>query len=289
MKKQTGLGRGLEDLFAENSIDITAEEGQVIFVGISEVEPNKSQPRKFFDKEKIAELASSIAEHGLLQPIIVRKVGERYQIISGERRWRASRMAGQTEIPVIVKEIDDKTALEIGLIENLQREDLNAVEEAKGYKTLIEEYGLTQEEISKRVGKSRPVVANAMRILALPQEILDLVLAGKLTSGHARALLPLMETYSPEKLLELAKEIVDKDLTVRQIEALSKEKKEPTDKKPKVRKNEIYYAEIEENISKQWGRKATIKPTGKKGGTITLEYYNEDDFNALLEAMQINL
>ena len=198
-------------------------------------------------------------------------------------------MAGQTEIPVIVKEIDDKTALEIGLIENLQREDLNAVEEAKGYKTLIEEYGLTQEEISKRVGKSRPVVANAMRILALPQEILDLVLAGKLTSGHARALLPLMETYSTEKLSELAKEIVDKDLTVRQIEALSKEKKEPTDKKPKVRKNEIYYAEIEENISKQWGRKATIKPTGKKGGTITLEYYNEDDFNALLEAMQINL
>ena len=288
MKKQTGLGRGLEDLFAENSIDITVEEGQVTFVGISEVEPNKSQPRKFFDKEKIAELSTSIAEHGLLQPIIVRKVGERYQIISGERRWRASRMAGLTEIPVIVKDIDDKTALEIGLIENLQREDLNAVEEAKGYRTLIDEYGLTQEEIAKRVGKSRPVVANALRILALPQDILDLVLAGKLTSGHARALLPLMETYSPEKLLPLAKDIIDKDLTVRQIENLSKEKKDKTEKQPKVRKNEIYYAEIEENISKQWGRKAKITPTGKKGGTITLEYYNDDDFNALLEALNIN-
>jgi len=288
MKKQTGLGRGLEDLFAENSIDITVEEGQVTFVGISEVEPNKSQPRKFFDKEKIAELSISIAEHGLLQPIIVRKVGERYQIISGERRWRASRMAGLTEIPVIVKDIDDKTALEIGLIENLQREDLNAVEEAKGYRTLIDEYGLTQEEIAKRVGKSRPVVANALRILALPQDILDLVLAGKLTSGHARALLPLMETYSPEKLLQLAKDIIDKDLTVRQIENLSKEKKDKTEKQPKVRKNEIYYAEIEENISKQWGRKAKITPTGKKGGTITLEYYNDDDFNALLEALNIN-
>ena len=288
MKKQTGLGRGLEDLFAENSIDITVEEGQVTFVGISEVEPNKSQPRKFFDKEKIAELSTSIAEQGLLQPIIVRKVGERYQIISGERRWRASRMAGLTEIPVIVKDIDDKTALEIGLIENLQREDLNAVEEAKGYRTLIDEYGLTQEEIAKRVGKSRPVVANALRILALPQDILDLVLAGKLTSGHARALLPLMETYSPEKLLQLAKDIIDKDLTVRQIENLSKEKKDKTEKQPKVRKNEIYYAEIEENISKQWGRKAKITPTGKKGGTITLEYYNDDDFNALLEALNIN-
>ena len=288
MKKQTGLGRGLEDLFAENSIDITVEEGQVTFVGISEVEPNKSQPRKFFDKEKIAELSTSIAEHGLLQPIIVRKVDERYQIISGERRWRASRMAGLTEIPVIVKDIDDKTALEIGLIENLQREDLNAVEEAKGYRTLIDEYGLTQEEIAKRVGKSRPVVANALRILALPQDILDLVLAGKLTSGHARALLPLMETYSPEKLLQLAKDIIDKDLTVRQIENLSKEKKDKTEKQPKVRKNEIYYAEIEENISKQWGRKAKITPTGKKGGTITLEYYNDDDFNELLEALNIN-
>ena len=197
-------------------------------------------------------------------------------------------MAGLTEIPVIVKDIDDKTALEIGLIENLQREDLNAVEEAKGYRTLIDEYGLTQEEIAKRVGKSRPVVANALRILALPQDVLDLVLAGKLTSGHARALLPLMETYSPEKLLQLAKDIIDKDLTVRQIENLSKEKKDKTEKQPKVRKNEIYYAEIEENISKQWGRKAKITPTGKKGGTITLEYYNDDDFNALLEALNIN-
>ena len=227
MKKQTGLGRGLEDLFAENSIDISVDDGQVIFVGISEVEPNKGQPRKFFDKEKIAELASSVAEHGLLQPIIVRKNGQRYQIISGERRWRASRMAGLKEIPVIVRDIDDRTALEIGLIENLQREDLNAVEEARGYRQLIDEYGLTQEEIAKSVGKSRPAVANAMRILALPQEVLDLVLAGKLSSGHARAMLPLMETMPPEKLILLAKDVVDKDITVRQIENMSRVRKAP--------------------------------------------------------------
>ncbi len=288
MKKQTGLGRGLEDLFAENSIDMPVEEGQVSFVEITQVEPNKSQPRKLFDKEKISELSSSIAEHGLLQPIIVRKTGDRYQIISGERRWRASRMAGLTEIPVIIKELDDKSALEIGLIENLQREDLNAVEEAQGYRTLIDEYGLTQEEISKRVGKSRPAVANAMRILVLPKQILDLVLAGKLSSGHARALLPLMETYTEEKLIKLAKDIVDRDLSVRQVENLSKKKPAASDSKKPVRKNDIYYAEIEESISKRWGRKAKITPSGKKGGTITLEYYNDDDFNALLDALNIN-
>ena len=285
MKKQTGLGRGLEDLFAENSIDISVDDGQVIFVGISEVEPNKGQPRKFFDKEKIAELASSVAEHGLLQPIIVRKNGQRYQIISGERRWRASRMAGLKEIPVIVRDIDDRTALEIGLIENLQREDLNAVEEARGYRQLIDEYGLTQEEIAKSVGKSRPAVANAMRILALPQEVLDLVLAGKLSSGHARAMLPLMETMPPEKLILLAKDVVDKDITVRQIENMSRVRKAPGPEK--ARKNGIYYAELEENISRQLGRKAKISPSGKKGGTVILEYYSDEDFNALLEALNI--
>ncbi len=285
MKQQKGLGRGLEDLFAENAIDITADDGHVIFVGISEVEPNKAQPRKYFDREKIAELSSSIAEHGLLQPIIVRKYGQRYQIISGERRWRASRMAGLKEIPVIIKEIDDKTALEIGLIENLQREDLNAVEEARGYRQLIDEYGLTQEEIAKSVGKSRPAVANSMRILALPQEVLDLVLAGKLSSGHARAMLPLMETLPPEKLVALAKEIVEKDLTVRQVENMSRVRKAPGAKKP--RKNGIYYAELEETISRQLGRKTKIAPSGKKGGTVILEYYNDEDFNALMEALNI--
>ncbi|MBQ6171208.1 MAG: ParB/RepB/Spo0J family partition protein [Clostridia bacterium] len=284
MKKQTGLGRGLEDLFAENSIDVTAEEGQIINVSVSDVEPNREQPRKYFDKEKIAELSSSIAEHGLLQPIIVRKNGDRYVIISGERRWRASRMAGLKEVPVIVKETDDKTALELALIENLQREDLNAVEEAKGYKILAEEYSLTQEQIAKRVGKSRPAVANAMRILSLPDEILDLVLAGKISSGHARALLPLTEKYPKEKLLLLAKEIVEKDIPVRKIENLAKMPETKGEKKQ--RKNDIYYAELEDGISRKLGRKAKIVPS-KKGGTITLEYYDDDDFDTLLAMLDI--
>ena len=284
MKKQTGLGRGLEDLFAENSIDIAADEGNIVTVSISDVEPNKEQPRKYFDKDKISELASSIAEHGLLQPITVRKNGERYKIVSGERRWRASRMAGLTEIPVIIRDTDDKTALELALIENLQREDLNAVEEAKGYKTLAEDYGLTQEEISKKVGKSRPAVANAMRILALPEEILSLVLAGKISSGHARALLPLAEKYPKEKLVALAKEIAEKDIPVRKIENLSKVPEKKSEKMP--RKNDIYYAEIEDGLSRKLGRKAKIVPT-KKGGTITLEYYDENDFETLLEMLDI--
>lgn len=284
MKKQTGLGRGLEDLFAENSIDIASDEGQIINVPVSDVEPNREQPRKYFDKEKIAELSSSIAEHGLLQPIIVRKNGDRYTIISGERRWRASRMAGLKEVPVIVKETDDKTALELALIENLQREDLNAVEEAKGYKNLAEEYSLTQEQIAKRVGKSRPAVANAMRILALPDEILDLVLAGKISSGHARALLPLTEKYPKEKLLLIAKEIVEKDIPVRKIENLSKAPETKGGKKP--RKNDIYYAELEDGISRKLGRKAKIVPA-KKGGIITLEYYDDNDFDTLLAMLDI--
>ena len=285
MKKQTGLGRGLEDLFAENEIDMAPEEGQIVFLPVSDVEPDRSQPRKYFDKEKIAELSASIAEHGLLQPIIVRKNGERYSIVSGERRWRASRMAGLTEVPVIIRDIDDKSSLELALIENLQREDLNAVEEARGYKRLSEDYGLTQEQIAKRVGKSRPVVANAMRILALPEEILDYVLAGKLTSGHARALLPLTEKYPKEKLVLLAKDIIEKDIPVRKIENLSKLPPPRTIPK-KPRKNDIYYAEIEENISKRLGRKAKISPSGK-GGTVTLEYYSGEDFETLLEMLDI--
>jgi ParB family chromosome partitioning protein len=284
MKKQTGLGRGLEDLFAENSLDIAAEEGQIIYVPISDVEPNREQPRKHFDKEKIAELSSSIAEHGLIQPITVRKNGERYRIVSGERRWRASRMAGLKEVPVIIREIDDKTALELALIENLQREDLNAVEEARGYKTLAEDYSLTQEQIAKRVGKSRPAVANAMRILALPDEILDLVLTGKISSGHARALLPLTERYTKEKLIALAKEIAEKDIPVRKIENLAKLPDKKTAKTE--RKNDIYYAEIEDGLSRRLGRKTKIAPS-KKGGTIIIEYYDEDDFNTLIEMLEI--
>jgi len=280
--KKNSLGRGLDELFSDNSIEQEVEEGQVIKLPISDVEPNKNQPRKLFDREKLTELSSSIAEHGLLQPITVRKVGERYQIISGERRWRASRMAGLMEIPAIVREIDDKTTLELGLIENLQREDLNVVEEAKGYKALIEEFEYTQEQVAKRVGKSRPAVANAMRILSLPESILTYVLDGKLSSGHARAMLPLTETFSEAELIKLAKEIIDKDLTVRDIEAMSKKKpKEPKKAKPK----NIYYKEIEDEFSGSWGRKVKINKTAK-GGTVTIDFYGDDDLNTLIDLLR---
>ncbi|MGN0988959.1 MAG: ParB/RepB/Spo0J family partition protein [Eubacteriales bacterium] len=284
--KKTGLGRGLDELFAENNIDIS-DEKQITKVRISEVEPNKEQPRKTFEKEKLEELASSIAEHGLLQPVIVRKIGDRYQIISGERRWRASRMAGLIEIPVIVKDIDDKTALEIGLIENLQREDLNAVEEAQGYKALTDEYGLTQEEISRRIGKSRPAIANSMRILSLPKSVLDCVLDGSLTSGHCRALLTLREKIGDEeKFLEAVKQVIAKEMTVRDVENLAKHYGEAP-KTPKM--GNIYYQEIEEDISRSWGRKIKIKSSGKGEkvhGRIELEYYNRDDLENLIELLK---
>ncbi len=285
--KKTGLGRGLDELFSENEIIGEEQEKQVTKVRISEVEPNKDQPRKTFEKEKLEELASSISEHGLLQPVIVRKYGDRYQIISGERRWRASRMAGLTEIPVIVKDIDDKTALEIGLIENLQREDLNAVEEAKGYKALTEEYNLTQEEISRRIGKSRSAIANSMRILALPDSVLDCVLDGTLTSGHCRALLTLREKIgNEEKFLGMVKNIIAREMSVRDVENLAKNYKD----EPKIPKEgNIYYQEIENDISRTWGRKIKIKSSGsgeKIHGKIELEYYDRDDFENLIEILK---
>ena len=222
-----GLGRGLEGLFEDNApLTDEADGKNLVFVKISDVEPSRDQPRKSFDRQTLEELASSIADRGLLQPIIVRRAdGDRYRIVSGERRWRAARIAGLTEVPVIIKDLSDKEALEIGLIENLQRENLNIVEEAKGYKALIDEFSLTQEQVAEKVGKSRPAIANAMRILALPEETLDLVLEGKLSSGHARALLPLAErAESKKKFSELVKMIIDKGLTVRDVENLAKKK-----------------------------------------------------------------
>lgn len=287
-----GLGRGLEGLFEDNTplLDET-DEKQLIFVKISDIEPNRDQPRKEFDKQALEELASSIADRGLLQPIIVRKIGEDgYQIVSGERRWRASRMAGLTEVPVLVKDLTDKEALEIGLIENLQRENLNVVEEAKGYKALIDEFDMTQEQVAEKVGKSRPAIANAMRILALPEETLDLVLEGKLSSGHARALLPLAErAESKKKFSELVKMIIEKGLTVRDVENLAK-KKRPLTRTKKESANDIYYKEISNELSSNYGRKVKIVPSGKAKskvkGTIVLEYYSDDDLNTLIDMLK---
>lgn len=284
-----GLGKGLNSLFEENKTDFEESQKELIQVPITQVEPNKAQPRKTFEKDALDELASSIAQNGMLQPIIARPLQNgQYQIVSGERRWRAARLAGLREVPVIVKELDDKTTLEIGLIENLQREDLNIVEEAKGYRVLIEEFSLTQEEVAKRVGKSRPVIANAMRILALPEKVLDLVLEGQLSSGHARALLPLQELYEPQAFIKLVEQIVQKGLTVRDVENMAKKK--PGKKQKTEDKNAIYYASLCEDLSKSWGRKFRIKSEksakGKEKGTILIEYYSKDDFENLIEKLK---
>ncbi|MBQ6809546.1 MAG: ParB/RepB/Spo0J family partition protein [Clostridia bacterium] len=291
--KKSGLGRGFDSLFMDNEIETSDQQKENLKVRLSDVEPNKAQPRKYFDKEKLEELASSIREHGLLQPIIVRKIDDKYQIISGERRWRACRMAGLAEVPVIIKDLDEKQVLEIGLIENLQREDLNGVEEAEGYRSLIDDFGLTQEEVAKRVGKSRPAVANALRILALPKEVLALVSSGKLSSGHARALLPLTKICDEAKIIEIANDVVEKDITVRELENLAKrlEKSSEPKEKPKKASGEadIYFKQIAEDLSNAWGRKVKISSSSKDGkvkGTVEFEFYDNEDFNNLLDIIQ---
>lgn len=287
-----GLGKGLEGLFEDNLRTEEEEQGAGILkiVRISSVEPNRSQPRKTFEKEKIDELAQSIRENGVLQPLIVRENGRnRYQIISGERRWRASKLAGLEEVPVIVRDLDEQKVLEVALIENLQREDLNAVEEARGYKNLMENFGLTQEQIAERVSKSRPAVANAMRILALPDEILDMVESGELTSGHARALLALADRVkNREELIRTAKTVAEKKLSVRAVEDMVKKPRKLTRKKPAA-DDAVYYRKISEQLTRAWGRRITVNPgeekNGKKEGTVVLEYYSMDDLNDLIEKL----
>ncbi len=269
--RKTGLGRGLDSLFGENA----ADSNQLTELRLSEIEPNRAQPRKEFDEAALQELADSIAEHGLLQPITVRPYGDLgYQIVAGERRWRASRLAGLETVPVIIKELTDLECAEIALIENLQREDLNPVEEAKGYRHLIDNYELTQEQVSQTVGKSRPVVANALRLLALDDEILALLSAGDISVGHARAMIPLDKSTR-----RLAIEMTLKGATVRAIEALSKSK---SDKKTgkKTAKGNPYFKETEIALKNTLGRKIKVDGTEKKG-VLMIEFYGKEDLNAL--------
>ncbi len=266
--KKSGLGRGLDSLFDQNS----TEKNSVLNVKISEIEPNKNQPRRDFDEASIAELADSIREHGLLQPILVRPlISGQYQIIAGERRWRACRLAELDTVPVIVKEMDDRRTMEVSIIENLQREDLNPVEEALGFKTLIDTYKLTQDEAAQRVGKSRSAIANALRLLSLDQEALELLKNGVITTGHAKALL----SAAPERratLLQLAAQ----GASVRQIEMLAK--KEQTEKKksnPTVKNK--YYSEVEIALKGALHRPVKVSATENGRGTLTIEFYNNDE------------
>lgn len=275
-KKLGGLGKGLNAIFIEN--DSEDNNGSVT-LKISEIEPNRSQPRKEFDEKALSELAESISKHGLLQPLLVRPLPlGGYQIVAGERRYRACRMAGITEVPVIIRELGDTETMEIALIENLQREDLTPIEEALGYQVLIDEHGFSQEEVAQSVGKSRPAIANSLRLLKLPQSILDLVSDGKISAGHARALL----TLEDEKLMqELAKEIIKKDLSVRQVEKICKQKPKP-EKEEIPEKKPSFYSMVELALNESLGRKIKVsKNKGKQGGILQIEFYSDEELTEL--------
>lgn len=278
MAKGKGLGRGLDALIPTEANDPSKTP---VGVRLSDIEPNPRQPRQDFDAAALEELAQSIRENGVITPITLRKTGDTYQIIAGERRWRASRMAGLHEIPAIVLDVDEQTGYALALIENLQREDLNPMEEAEGYRRLIQELGLTQEQAAQRVGVSRPAVANALRLLNLPVSVGALLREKKLSAGHARALLPL---ETPERMEQAAAVILEQQLSVRQTEALVKQLlKAPRQAKEKA--PDIYVRDLERSMSALTGHKITIRHGAKKG-TLTIEYYGNDDLDAVCQALR---
>lgn len=281
MASNKGLGKGLGALLGDFDQDV-AENSPYKLLPIYKVEPNPDQPRQDFDEEELQALSESIAEHGIIQPLTVRETaGGYYQIIAGERRWRAARMANLSEVPAVIIEADDKKAMELALIENLQRQDLNPVEEALGYQSLMSDYGLTQEEAAQRVGKSRPAVTNALRLLNLPQALLAKVREGALSAGHARAVLSIK---SEKKQLEAAQKIIALGLSVRQAELLCKNMaKEPAPEK-EVSFAVDYLAECEKSLSKHLGRGVKIV-NGKRKGKFELEFYGQDDLQVLLDTL----
>ena len=282
MASNKGLGRGLGALLGDFEEE-SREKSAYQLLPIYKVEPNRAQPRQDFDEEELQALADSIAIHGVIQPLTVRQLPSGYyQIIAGERRWRAARLANLSEVPVVVIEADDKKAMELALIENLQRQDLNPVEEALGYQTLMTDYGLTQEDTAARVGKSRPAVANALRLLNLTPEVLEKVRAGELSAGHARAVLGLK---SEKKQLEAAQKIAALGLSVRQAELLCRNMaKEAPVKTPEAPLAVNYVAECEKNLSKHLGRGVKIV-NGKRKGRFELEFYGQEDLQNLLDAL----
>ena len=286
-RRSSGLGRGLDAIFLDNSIaETTDKEKSVSTLKISLIDPKSDQPRKYFDKDALEELAASIVKNGLLQPILVREYGEgRYQIIAGERRFRASKLAGLTEIPAIILDRDNRAVAQIALIENIQREDLNPIEEAMAYKSLKDEYGMTQEELSDKIGKSRSAVANSLRLLDLPEAILTMVATKELSAGHARTLLGVKDV---EDMILLAQFALEQDLSVRQLEEQVKrinKKKRPTEEEvEEVVPFVDYFREMELKIQRQLGRKVKIEDKGKKK-TLTLYYEDNEDLDELLKSI----
>lgn len=283
MKRQSGLGRGLGALLEDSRLDLEPEAGAVRQLPLHKVEPNPLQPRKEFDPEALQTLADSLAAHGMIQPLTVRETpGGYYQIIAGERRWRAARLAGLEEVPALVIEADDKKVMELALVENLQREDLNPMEEAAGFRSLMTEYGLTQEETALRVGRSRSAVANSLRLLNLSEDLAELVRNGTLSPGHARALLSL----PGEKLRQqAAQRIIALQLSVRQAETLCKNLNKPEEVPQKADLKVDYIADCERSLTRRLGRKVRIVD-GKRKGRFEIEFYGPEDLNRLLFALQ---
>ena len=282
-KTELGLGRGLNALLGDP--DLPEQNEGSVSLPISQVEPGLNQPRKRFDEDALADLAESIRVHGIIQPLTVRRLATGYyQIIAGERRWRAAKAAGRAEVPAVIIEADDRKVMELGLIENLQREDLNPAEEARGYRTLMEDYGLTQEQVARQMGKSRPAITNTLRLLSLPEEVMKLVEEDALSAGHARAILG-APTAALQK--EAAARVVKEGLSVRQTEALVKALQKEKKEKPKPQGPDLslYLGELEKDLAGRLGRKVKIAHKGKKG-RIELEYYNEQDLEVLLALLQ---
>lgn len=278
-KKQSGLGKGLGALMLENNVD---EMVSTSTLPINEIIPNKEQPRKTFDEGALQELADSITVHGVLQPLLVRPLlSGGYQLIAGERRWRASRMAGLKEVPVIIRELSDSEAMEIAIIENLQREDLNPIEEAEGLQALIDKCDYTQEQVAVSVGKSRPAIANALRLLKLPEEVRQMTKDGEISAGHARALL----AFDNQAIMyEVAKQIVSDKLTVRDVERLAKRPTKSADKKQTAKRRDSFYDEVELSLTEVLGRRVKVY-NGRSKGTLEIEFYSLDDLKDIANAI----
>lgn len=292
-KKNRGLGRGLDALFAEqapimpdNRVETEEKSNsyvrdKVLYIDINDIKPNAEQPRKTFDKEKISELSQSIIEHGIIQPLVVRKSGKHYEIVAGERRWRAAREAELSVVPCIVRQFSDEENMLVAIIENMQREDLNPIEEAMGLEQMISAYGMTQEEVSKSVSKSRPYITNTLRLLKLPEEIKALVSEGKISTGHARTLITVKNKTKQE---ELCKKIIKDGISVRDVERLASEEKK-TRKKPLKRVKSPDTLNVERELKEIYGTKVTINSRGNKG-TIELEFYSKDELNRLIDLLK---
>ena len=303
--KSKGLGKGLEALFgdaevapvekkpaakkkqadsrkSEKAEESPVEEGGVLYVDLNDIKPNASQPRKVFDEEKLEELAASIQQHGLIQPIVLRKLGKGYEIVAGERRWRAARLAGLKEVPCIVKELTEEENMLLAIVENMQREDLNPIEEAEGLKKMIDTYGLTQEQVSYSVGKSRPYITNSLRLLKLPGKVQQLTAEGKITTGHARAL---ASVKSQQRQVDLATRAAKEGLSVRQIEQLARETKQPQEKKKTRKVKSADEKRVEEDLKNALGTKVSLNRKGK-GGKIEIEFYSADELERLIELLR---